>query len=54
MNDDAREPFAIRLASRCRAGAVPRGVLILWPLATNVWGVSPILLPNPHQCLASS
>jgi ABC-type nitrate/sulfonate/bicarbonate transport system permease component len=47
MNDDVREPFAIRLASRMLQAAFVAALLILWLLATNVWGVSSILLPNP-------
>jgi hypothetical protein len=54
MNGDAREPFAIRLASHFVQAAFVVAILILWFLATNVWGVSSILLPSPDQCLASA
>jgi ABC-type nitrate/sulfonate/bicarbonate transport system permease component len=52
MNGDlrepsAREPLAIRLASHGVQVAFIFGVLFLWFLATNVWRVSSILLPNP-------
>jgi ABC-type nitrate/sulfonate/bicarbonate transport system permease component len=52
---DAREPLAIRLASRGVQVAFLLGLLIVWLLATNVWHVSGILLPNPidvwHQLI---
>ncbi len=47
MNGDASEPFAIRLASHLVQAAFVMVVLTLWWLATSVWGVSSILLPNP-------
>ena len=52
MNGDirepwSREPLAIRLASHGVQVAFIFGVLLLWLLATNVWHVSSILLPNP-------
>jgi ABC-type nitrate/sulfonate/bicarbonate transport system permease component len=52
MNGDAREaaayePLAIRLASRGVQIAFLVGLLLVWFLATDVWGVSSILLPNP-------
>jgi ABC-type nitrate/sulfonate/bicarbonate transport system permease component len=47
MNGDAREPLAIRLASYFLQLIFVLAVLILWFLATNIWGVSSILLPNP-------
>jgi len=52
MNGDlrepsAREPLAIRLASHGVQVAFIFGVLFLWFLATNIWRVSSILLPNP-------
>jgi ABC-type nitrate/sulfonate/bicarbonate transport system permease component len=51
MNGDLREPsmrepLAIRLASHGVQVAFIFGVLFLWFLATNVWRVSSILLPN--------
>jgi ABC-type nitrate/sulfonate/bicarbonate transport system permease component len=45
----AREPLAIRLASRGVQAAFLFGLLFLWFLATNVWRVSSILLPNPFD-----
>jgi ABC-type nitrate/sulfonate/bicarbonate transport system permease component len=55
MNGEAREPLAIRLASRGVQVAFLAGLLVVWLLATNVWGVSSILLPNPlgvwHQLI---
>jgi ABC-type nitrate/sulfonate/bicarbonate transport system permease component len=47
MNNDAREPLAIRLASHILQVAFLAAILVLWLLATNVWGVSSILLPSP-------
>jgi ABC-type nitrate/sulfonate/bicarbonate transport system permease component len=52
MNGDirepsSREPLAIRLASHGVQAAFLVGLLLLWFLATNVWRVSSILLPNP-------
>jgi ABC-type nitrate/sulfonate/bicarbonate transport system permease component len=52
MNGDTRkatayEPLAIRLASRGVQVGFLIGLLIVWFLATTVWGVSSILLPNP-------
>ena len=54
MNGDLREhfnrePLAIRLASHGVQVAFIFGVFILWFLATNVWRVSSILLPNPFD-----
>jgi ABC-type nitrate/sulfonate/bicarbonate transport system permease component len=54
MSGDLREPsrcepLAIRLASRGVQIAFLLGVLFLWFLATNVWRVSSILLPNPFD-----
>jgi len=51
MNGDLREPsmrepLAIRLASHGVQIVFIFGVLFLWFLATNVWRVSSILLPN--------
>jgi ABC-type nitrate/sulfonate/bicarbonate transport system permease component len=55
MNGEAREPLAIRLASRGVQVAFLVSLLVVWLLATNVWGVSSILLPNPldvwHQLI---
>ncbi|HZC54864.1 MAG TPA: ABC transporter permease [Xanthobacteraceae bacterium] len=55
MNGDAREPLAIRLASRLVQVLFLVALLVLWLLATNVWGVSSILLPRPvnvwHQLI---
>jgi len=55
MNGDTREPLAIRLASRGVQVAFALGLLLVWLLATNVWRVSSILLPNPidvwHQLI---
>jgi ABC-type nitrate/sulfonate/bicarbonate transport system permease component len=45
----AREPLAIRLASHGVQVAFLFGLLVLWFLATNVWRVSSILLPNPFD-----
>src|SRR5580704_18992025 len=55
MNDAVRDPLPIRLASRGIQAAFLLGLLALWFLATNVWGVSSILLPSPidvwHQLI---
>lgn len=55
MNADPREPLAIRLASHGLQVAFVIGMLVLWLLATKVWGVSSILLPDPinvwHQLI---
>jgi ABC-type nitrate/sulfonate/bicarbonate transport system permease component len=55
MNGEARDPLPIRLASRGIQTAFLLGLLALWFLATNVWGVSSILLPSPvdvwHQLI---
>src|SRR5215469_12303131 len=47
MSRDGRETAAARLASRLVQVAFFGGLLLLWFLATTVWGVSRILLPNP-------
>jgi ABC-type nitrate/sulfonate/bicarbonate transport system permease component len=47
MNGAARDPLPIRLASYGIQVAFLLGLLALWFLATNVWGVSSILLPSP-------
>jgi ABC-type nitrate/sulfonate/bicarbonate transport system permease component len=47
VNGDAHEPLVIRLASRGVQIAFLVGLLVLWFLATDVWRVSSILLPNP-------
>jgi ABC-type nitrate/sulfonate/bicarbonate transport system permease component len=47
MNGETREPLAIRLASHGVQVAFLVGLLVVWLLATNVWRVSGILLPNP-------
>jgi ABC-type nitrate/sulfonate/bicarbonate transport system permease component len=55
MNGDAREPLVIRLASHGIQVAFIVSVFIVWLLATDVWRVSSILLPNPfavwHQLI---
>src|SRR3984885_16247491 len=55
MNGDIRDPLPIRLASHGIQAAFLIGLLALWFLATNVWGVSSILLPSPidvwHQLI---
>ncbi len=45
----SREPLAIRLASHGVQVAFLFGLLVLWILATNIWRVSSILLPNPFD-----
>ena len=47
MNGNTREPLPIRLATYIVQAAFLIGLLILWFLATNVWGVSSIVLPSP-------
>jgi ABC-type nitrate/sulfonate/bicarbonate transport system permease component len=55
MNGNARAPLQIRLAAHFVQAAFLVGLLLLWFLATNVWGVSSILLPKPinvwHQLI---
>jgi ABC-type nitrate/sulfonate/bicarbonate transport system permease component len=55
MNAEPREPLPIRIASHLLQVAFVIGVLALWFLATKVWGVSSILLPDPisvwHQLI---
>ena len=55
MNGDIRDPLPIRLASHAIQAAFLVGLLALWFLATNFWGVSSILLPSPvdvwHQLI---
>ncbi len=45
----AREPLAIRLASRGVQVGFLVGLFVVWLLATDVWRVSSILLPNPFD-----
>jgi len=47
VNGDAREPLVIRLASHGVQVAFLVVLLVAWLLATHVWHVSSILLPNP-------
>lgn len=47
MNGTAREPLPIRLATYIVQAAFLVGLLILWFLATDFWGVSSIVLPSP-------
>jgi ABC-type nitrate/sulfonate/bicarbonate transport system permease component len=55
MNDAVRDPLPIRLASYGIQATFVLSLLLLWFLATNVWGVSSILLPSPidvwHQLI---
>ncbi len=44
---NSREPLAIRIASRGVQAFFLLGLLLVWFVATNVWHISTILLPNP-------
>ena len=47
-----RRELRSKLASRAVQVAFVAGVLLLWYLGTNYWGISPILLPNPVKVWA--
>jgi ABC-type nitrate/sulfonate/bicarbonate transport system permease component len=47
-----RRELRSKLASRAVQVAFVAGVILLWYLGTNYWGISPILLPNPVKVWA--
>jgi len=47
-----RRELRSKLASRAVQVGFVAGVLLLWYLGTNYWGISPLLLPNPVKVWA--